>query len=119
MRLVSIEAATAHCRRDTVGTDDHDFALKVEGASEMVMGYISERAKAGWTDSAGEPFEDTAGDALDVPKRIRSATLTLVEHLYRNRDGKTDDKVPEQYGYGYLPQGVVMLLYPMRKPTVV
>lgn len=118
MRLVTLEQASAHCRRDS-GDDDADFELKVEGASEMVMDYISESAKAAWTDSAGEPLEDSNGDPLNVPKRIKNATLTLIEHLYRNRDGATDDKVPEQFGYGYLPQGVTALLYSLRKPTVV
>lgn len=117
MRLVSVEKASAHCRREA-GDDDDDFELKVEGASEMVMDYISDEAKVSWTDSAGDPLEDSNGDAVDVPRRIQSATLTLVEHLYRNRDGATDDKVPEQYGYGYLPQGVMALLYSLRKPTV-
>lgn len=118
MRLVSIQQASDHCRRDT-GDDDADFALKVEGASEMVMDYISDNAKESWTDSTGAPYEDSNGDAMDVPKRVQSATLTLVDHLYRNRSGETEDKVPEQYGYGYLPQGVTALLYKLRKPTVV
>lgn len=116
MRLVTVEQASAHCKRDT-GDDDADFEMKVEAASEMVLEYIGAGADS-WTDSAGQPFEDSSGEALDVPKRVKMATLTLVDHLYRNRDGMTEDKVPEQYGYGYLPQGVVALLYPLRRPTV-
>ena len=116
MRLVTLQQASLHCRRDT-GDDDADFEMKVEAASEMVLEYIGTGADS-WTDSAGQPFEDSNGEALDVPKRVKMATLTLVDHLYRNRAGATEDKVPEAAGYGYLPMGVVALLYPLRRPTV-
>lgn len=117
MRLVTLAQASIHCRRDS-GDDDADFEMKVEAASEMVLEYIGAGADS-WTDSAGQPFEDSAGEALDVPKRVKMGTLALVEHLYRNRAGaQTDNQVPAEFGYGYLPQGVIALLYPLRKPTV-
>ncbi len=116
MRLVSVQEASDHVRRDT-GDDDEDFELKVEAASELVLDYIGATADA-WTDSAGQTFDDSNGDALDVPKRVKAATLMLVGYLYRERDASNENQVPTQWGYGYLPIGVTALLYSMRKPTV-
>jgi hypothetical protein len=116
MRLVTVEEASLHVRRDT-GDDDDDFEMKVEAASELVLDYIGAGADA-WTDSAGQPFEDSDGTALDVPKRVKAATLIMVGYLYRERDGSNENQVPTQWGYGYLPIGVTALLYSLRKPTV-
>jgi hypothetical protein len=116
VRLVSVEAASAHVRRDTVDDDD-DFAIKIEAASEMVLDYIGSAADP-WTDSAGQPFEDSNGEAMDVPKRVQAATLIMVGYLYRERDASNENQVPAQWGYGYLPVGVTALLYSLRKPTV-
>lgn len=117
MKLVSVEQASQHVRRDN-GDDDGDFELKVEAASELVLDYIGAGAEA-WTDSAGEPFEDSNGVAIDVPKRVQAATLMLIGYLYRERDGSNEYPVQSQWGYGYLPIGVTALLYSLRRPTVV
>jgi hypothetical protein len=114
MRLVTIDEASAHLRRDT-DDDNGDLLLKIEAASEMVMDYIGEQD---WTDSAGEPYEDTAGNGVDVPHRVRAATLMLIGYLYRERDASMEHAVPTQWGFGFLPLGVTALLYPLRKPTV-
>lgn len=118
MRLVSLHQASDHLRRDT-DADDADLEVKVEAASELVMEYISDASKEGWTDSAGDPFPDSNGDALDVPRRVQLGTLTLIGYLYNERDGSNDSAVPTQWGYGYLPIGVTALLFAIRKPTVV
>lgn len=116
MRLVTVQEASDHVRRDT-GADDDDFELKVEAASELVLDYLGDAAD-GWTDSGGQPLEDSNGEALDVPKRVKAATLIMVGYLYRERDGSNENQVPTQWGYGYLPVGVTALLYSLRKPTV-
>lgn len=116
MRLVTLAQASAHLRRDTTD-DDPDLLLKIEAASEMVMSYIGDGAEA-WTDSSGSVIEDSAGDAMDVPKRVQSATLMMVGYLYRERDAGNEYQVPAQWGFGYLPIGVTALLYPLRRPTV-
>lgn len=117
MNLVSLQQASTHLRRDTVD-DDADLELKIASASEAVMGYISDEAKAGWTDSQGDTFDDSNGDAMDVPKQIQSATLLMVGYLFNEREGSSDSAVPTQWGYGYLPLGVTALLFRFRKPTV-
>lgn len=116
MKLVTVQEASDHVRRDT-GADDLDFEMKVEAASELVLDYIGDAAAA-WTDSTGQPFEDSNGIALDVPKRVKAATLMMVGYLYRERDASNENQVPTQWGYGYLPIGVTALLYSLRKPTV-
>lgn len=116
MRLVTLQQASDHLRRDTTA-DDADLLLKIEAASEAVMGYLGDAAEA-WTDSAGEPLEDSNGDAMDVPRVVQSATLQMVSYLYRERDGSNEYAVSDKFGYGYLPAGVTALLYRLRKPTV-
>lgn len=122
MRLVSLEQARQHLRSDT-DHDDADLELKIETASEMVMSYISETVKAGFTDSAGEVYEDSSGIALGVPRRIMSATLITTAYLYKERDGDSSASVQGNYpassGYGYtLPKAATAMLYSMRKPVV-
>lgn len=116
MRLVTLAQSRAHLRTDSEDDDD-DLLMKIEAASEMVLDYIGDGAEA-WTDSAGAVYEDSNGQALDVPKRVQSATLMMVGYLYRERDASMEHQVPTQWGYGYLPQGVTALLYSLRRPTV-
>lgn len=116
MKLVTLEQASAHIRRDT-DADDADLSLKIEIASAMIMEYLADSAES-FTDSAGDLIEGTDGVAQDVPVIVQGATLLLIEHLYKNRDGATQNVVPAQYGFGYLPHGVIMLLYPIRRPSI-
>lgn len=108
MMLVTLEQANDHLRRDTTD-DDADLKLKIEAASELVAEYIKK--------SADEFIVDGEVVADKVPARVRAATLLMVGELYKSREGEFDGKLPETYGYGYLPQAVVALLYPLRKPT--
>lgn len=117
MKLVTLAQVSAHLRRDTTA-DDADLEDIIEAASEMVVDYIGAAADA-FLDSAGDPVEDSNGEYPDVPKRVQRATCVLAGFLYKERDGSNENQVPSQWGYGYLPVGVVSLLYSMRKPTVV
>lgn len=117
MKLISLQQAADHLRRDT-SDDDTDLELKIEAASEAVMDYLGEYADL-FTDSAGDVYEDSNGIALDVPKRVQQATLLTVAYLYKERDGSQEHSVDPQHGYGYaLPKAATALLYSLRKPTV-
>lgn len=116
MMLVSLETASEHLRRDTTD-DDADLELKIKAASRAVVTYLKTPSFA---DSNGDIPEDSNGIAIEVPEDVQAATLLLIGEYYRNRDadaGQTG-KVPEQFGYGYLPQAVIALLFPYRSPTV-
>jgi hypothetical protein len=117
MKLVSLEQASLHLRRDT-DDDDADLQLKIEAASEAIADYLKDAANA-FLDSSGNVPEDSNGDPVGVPARVRAATLELIGHMYKERDGGMDSAVSEQFGYGYLPKSVISLLYSMRRPTVV
>ena len=57
-----------------------------------------------------------------VPVRVlpaaRQATLILVAEWFKNREAEQQGQVDAQFGYGYLPQPVVGLLYPHRDPAL-
>lgn len=110
--LVSLENARNHLRIDT--TDgDADLLLKVKAASRAVLNYISNGADT-FTDSTGEPYEDSNGVALDVPEDVQSATLFLIGYLDRQRDSDAD----KEFERGYLPAPVCALLTFYRDPSL-
>lgn len=112
MMLVTLQQASDHLRRDT-DADDTDLTDKIMAASQMVMNYIEDAGE--WGDSAGEPFVDSSGLALNVPPAIQAATLMTIGWLYRERDGSLEYVTPIA-GF-YLPIGVTAILYPYRTPT--
>lgn len=116
MKLVTLAQARAHLRSDTEDDDD-DLELKIEAASEMVIDYLGDFVYADF-DSAGVIL-DSAGDPMNVNKRVQHATLMTVAYLSRERDGSQEFSVDPQFGYGYaLPKGAMALLYSFRIPTV-
>lgn len=119
MMLVTLQQARDHLRSDT-DADDADLTLKIEAASELVVDYLKEYALT-FIDADGNPVmtDDDPPEAVPVPKRVQSATLVLINYMYRERDGSNEFAVPTQWGYGYLPQGVTSLLYSLRTPTVI
>lgn len=108
MELVNLDQAKAHLRVDH-DEDDDDIQQKIEAASAAVVTYLK---------SGADSFVDTSGEVIaDVPQDVQFATLLLVGHFYKNREAQADDPVPV-FGYGYLPRGVMALLYPYRIPTL-
>lgn len=97
--LVTLQEASDHLRRNSDDGDDADLTLKIAAASDAVAQYLE------WT-AVPDP----------VPSVVKAATLNLVGEMYRERDG--DMSGPNTWGYGYLPIGVVALLYPLRKPAI-
>jgi gp6-like head-tail connector protein len=109
--LVTLDQAIAHLRADAV---DPMIPLYVSAASEAVLVYLQD---AWFLDTAGDVPVDSSGDPDGVPANIQAATLLLIGELYRNREGDQGGKIDAQFGYGFLPQSVLALLYPYRTPT--
>lgn len=112
MMLVSVAQCSADLRRDTTA-DDSDLELKIKAASRAIVTYLQDGADMFLT-SAGEANEDSAGIVLDVPDDIKMATILQVREWY---DGKERDRPDSQFGYGYLSNAVIALLYPWRTPV--
>lgn len=100
-QLVTLQEASGHLRRDLDDGDDADLTLKIEAASDAVMRYLE------WIEVPAV-----------VPTAVKAAVLRLVGDMYVNREGSTDRAIQERFGYGYLPDGVLSLLYPLRTPSV-
>ena len=98
-QLVTLQEASDHLRRDLDDGGDADLNLKIEAASQAVIQYL------GWTEIPAE-----------VPAIVKAATLNLIGEMYRERDGEMSGQ--NGYGYGYLPVGVIALLYPLRTPSL-
>ena len=111
MKLVSIDQASDHLRRDTTD-DDADLELKIEAASAAVMTYIDDDDFL--RDSNGEFDTDSDGVVADVPAVVQAATLLMVGELYLSREGRFADTSP-----GRLPPAVESLLYPLKTLSVV
>lgn len=108
MMLVTLQQASDHLRRDTTD-DDADLTLKIKAASRLVMNYLGVGA-ASFTDSAGDIFVDSHGDAIGIPEDVQIATLMMTGYLFRERDCD-DEKAFEQ---GFLPKAVTALLFPIK-----
>ena len=110
MKLVSLEQASNHLRRDTTD-DDTDLELKVEAASAAVITYIDDEDFL--RDSNGEYEMDSDDVVADVPAVVQAATLLMVGELYLAREGRFADTAP-----GRLPPAVESLLYPLKNLSV-
>ena len=94
--LITVEELKAQARIDT-DAEDALLQVYVSAASESVQAYVTNTAP---------------------PATLKHATLSLAAMMYRERDASNEYAVPDKFGYGYLPLGVVALLYPYRKPAL-
>ncbi len=101
--IVTLAQARAQLQ-STHSADDDDLTLKINAASEAVMTYLK--------------LDDEADIPAGATFAAQQATLILVAEFYKNREGEQQSPVPEQYGYGYLNNAAVSLLYPHRVPSV-
>lgn len=110
--LVSLLQARAHLRSDETA-DDADLELKIMAASAVVADYLGDQVLA-FANALGER---TPG--ATVPARVQMATLLMVGHLYRERDGGwAHGAVPPcEAGYALVPAALA-LLCTLRKPVV-
>jgi hypothetical protein len=114
MILFDLDAARDHLRLGPDDASESELLAMVEGASAAVMNYIQGPGVDGFTDSAGDIFEDTAGNPLYVPPAIVSAGKLMLGYLWRNRDENLDGA----FERGYLPAPVCALLTPYRQPSL-
>lgn len=99
-------ATLADAKAQVYAAHDADDGLLLgylEAASEAVLTYLK-------IEEADLPVSATFA--------ARQATLILVAEWYKNREADQQGHVDAQYGYGYLPQPVIALLYPHRDPAV-
>jgi hypothetical protein len=110
--LVSLSQVKEHLRVDT-SDGDADLTLKIRAASRAVIEYIRNGADA-FTDSAGDVYEDSNGDAIGIPEDVQIAVIFLVGVLDRNRNGNEAGI----FENGYLPPACTSLLAPYRDPPL-
>lgn len=97
--MITIDELKAQARIDTDAEDDL-LQVYVTAATASVEKYITDVPS-------------------DVPAAtLKHVTLLLASMMYRERDASNEYAVPERFGYGYLPIGVVSMLYPYRKPSM-
>lgn len=98
--LLTVKQAADHLRIDDYADEVADLTLKIEAASEIVLGYV-ERTEEDYQ-------EDSSGDST-VPKILQSAVLLLVGDMYRHRDTEM-----KEYNGAALPPAVRAILYPLK-----
>jgi hypothetical protein len=105
--FVTLEQAKLHLRIDD-DYGDSDLQLKISAGSAALLAYIQGSRDKVVSDD-GELIE---GDELE---RMRTALLVLLGYLDRNRGGEEEEKLK----HGELPFSVSMLVYDLRRPTII
>ncbi|MCS2155471.1 head-tail connector protein [Scandinavium sp. H11S7] len=106
IELVTLEEAKMHLRIDD-DYGDPDITLKIQGGSAAILSYI-QGSRNLVIDESGVLIE---GEPLT---RVQTALLVLLGYLDRNRGGEEEEKLK----HGELPYSVSMLIYDLRKPTI-
>ena len=106
IKLVTLEEAKMHLRIDD-DYGDSDLTLKIQGGSAAILSYI-QGSRALVVDDSGNLI---VGEPLT---RVQTALLVLLGYLDRNRGGEEEEKLKQ----GELPFSVSMLIYDLRKPTI-
>ncbi|MDE9611328.1 head-tail connector protein [Citrobacter portucalensis] len=107
IELVTLEEAKLHLRIDD-DYGDSDLTLKIQGGSAAILSYI-QGSRSLVVDDSGKLID---GEALT---RVQTALLVLLGYLDRNRGGEEEEKLKQ----GELPFSVSMLIYDLRKPTII
>lgn len=106
IELVTLDEAKMHLRIDD-DYGDPDLTLKIQGGSAAILSYVQGSRELIIDDSGtlikGEPLT-----------RVQTALLILLGYLDRNRGGEEEQKLKQ----GELPYSVSMLIYDLRKPTI-
>lgn len=107
IELVTLEEAKLHLHIDD-DYGDSDLTLKIQGGSAAILSYI-QGSRSLVVDNSGNLI---GGEPLT---RVQTALLVLLGYLDRNRGGEEEDKLKQ----GELPFSVSMLIYDLRKPTII
>ncbi|HHB7771272.1 head-tail connector protein [Klebsiella variicola subsp. variicola] len=107
IELVTLQQAKEHLRIDE-GAGDDDLELKIQSGSAALLSYI-QGSRELVVSSDGNLIE---GETL---KRVQGALLILLGYLDRNRNGEEEEKLKQ----GELPLSVTMLIYDLRRPTII
>ena len=110
MMLISLASAKRHLNMDH-DSDDSLITLYINAASAMVINYLK---SVDFLNSSDDVEMDSSDEPVGVPYEVQAATLIMVGHLYRDRDGDTE----KAFEMGYLPKPVMALLYPLRDPAL-
>jgi len=107
IELVTLEQAKLHLRVDE-DYGDADLTLKIQGGSAAILSYIQ---------GSRDKIVDAQGELLDGEelRRVQTAMLVLLGYLDRNRGGEEEEKLQQ----GELPFAVTMLIYDLRRPTII
>ncbi|HHN4454728.1 TPA: head-tail connector protein [Klebsiella michiganensis] len=107
IELVTLPQAKEHLRIDDDAGDD-DLLLKIQAGSAVLLSYIQgSRGKV--VDGDGNLIQ---GEPL---LRMQESLLRLLGYLDRNRNGEEEEKLQQ----GELPFSVTMLIYDLRRPTII
>ncbi|MFS7244783.1 head-tail connector protein [Rahnella inusitata] len=107
IELVTLEQAKLHLRVDE-DYGDADLTLKIQGGSAAILSY-TQGSRDKIVDAQGVLIE---GEEL---RRVQTAMLVLLGYFYRNRGGEEEEKLQQ----GELPFAVTMLIYDLRRPTII
>lgn len=107
IKLVTTEQVKKHLNIDDDYYDD-DIDLKIMVASAAILAYM-QGSRQLVVDESGKLIE---GETLS---RVQGATLILVGWLDRNRGGEENDRITQ----GELPFSITMLIYDLRRPTII
>ncbi|MFY0201028.1 head-tail connector protein [Klebsiella variicola] len=106
IELVTLTQAKTHLRIDD-DAGDEDLLLKIQAGSAALLSYIQgSRDKV--VDGEGNLIE---GEPL---LRMQESLLRLLGYLDRNRNGEEEEKLNQ----GELPFSITMLIYDLRRPTI-
>ncbi len=106
IELVTLEQAKDHLRIDD-DAGDADLTLKIQAGSAAILAYV-QGSRDLIVDSASALIE---GEPL---RRTQTALLMLLGWMDRNRGGEEEEKLQQ----GELPFSVTMLIYDLRRPTI-
>lgn len=100
--MITLEEAKAEIRT----THNHDDVLiqqLIDAATASVLNYLK--------------VDDASGVPAAMTPSVKQAIRIFVVIMYEDPSGASWTQVNPQFGYGYLPQPVVSLLYPLRIPS--
>lgn len=106
IELVTLDQAKEHLRIDD-DAGDADLQLKIQAGSAAILAYVQGSRQL----IVGSDASLIDGEPL---RRTQTALLMLLGWLDRNRGGEEEEKLKQ----GELPFSVTMLIYDLRRPTI-